>query len=241
MNSQPTLSDLREELKQLNKRSNIRELIFGAQDGLLVPLGVVSSVAGAFSNNHIVLVAGISEGLAGAFSMATGAYLAYQAAVAVEQSAAAQEEAKINDDPHSAEHQLSMLLEEENMTKDQAKTAAAAIAVSRKSLMHTLLQKKLDIDHDKPDNVMRDAMLIGLSYLLCSIVPLIPYFFISGASAIIASIASTLVALFIIGILKGYFTTKRYLINGLQVLLIGSISGLGGYLIGRLLPGMLGL
>ena len=67
------------EKERIGKLSQIRELVFGAQDGLLVPLGVISSVAGAFNNNQIVIIAGISEALAGAFSMATGAYLASQA------------------------------------------------------------------------------------------------------------------------------------------------------------------
>ena len=64
---------------RIGKLSRIREFVFGAQDGLLVPLGVVSSVAGAFNNNHIVIIAGVSEALAGAFSMATGAFLSSQA------------------------------------------------------------------------------------------------------------------------------------------------------------------
>jgi hypothetical protein len=33
------------EKERIGKLSQIRELVFGAQDGLLVPLGVVSSVA----------------------------------------------------------------------------------------------------------------------------------------------------------------------------------------------------
>lgn len=67
------------EKERVGRISQIKELVFGSQDGLLVPLGVVTSVAGAFSNNHIVIVAGVAEALAGSFSMATGAYLASQA------------------------------------------------------------------------------------------------------------------------------------------------------------------
>ena len=67
------------EKDRISKISQIREVVFGAQDDLLVPLGVISSVAGVFSNNHIVIVAGISEALGGSFSMATGAYLTSKA------------------------------------------------------------------------------------------------------------------------------------------------------------------
>src|SRR5579864_6379990 len=88
------------EKERIGKLSQIRELVFGAQDGLLVPLGVVSSIAGAFNNNHIVLIAGISEALAGAFSMATGAYLASQAEQQVHNAEIAKERQSIQAYPN---------------------------------------------------------------------------------------------------------------------------------------------
>ncbi|MGH2462532.1 MAG: VIT1/CCC1 transporter family protein, partial [Candidatus Limnocylindria bacterium] len=51
---------------------DIREAIFGAQDGLVSTLGVVSVVAGASADRFQILVVGIATGLAGVFSMAAG-------------------------------------------------------------------------------------------------------------------------------------------------------------------------
>lgn len=48
------MENIFKEKARIGKVSRIREIVLGAQDGLLVPLGVVSSVAGAFFNNHIV-------------------------------------------------------------------------------------------------------------------------------------------------------------------------------------------
>ena len=55
----------------------IREVVFGAQDGLISTLALVTgvAVANADTSNSIVLVAGLAGALAGMLSMATGAYL----------------------------------------------------------------------------------------------------------------------------------------------------------------------
>jgi VIT1/CCC1 family predicted Fe2+/Mn2+ transporter len=52
-----------------------REAIFGAQDGLVSTLAVVSAVSGATNKRFAVLIAGIAAALAGVFSMAAGEYL----------------------------------------------------------------------------------------------------------------------------------------------------------------------
>src|SRR3979409_159095 len=99
MENSHTSNEVFQQKEKVGKLSQIRELVFGAHDGLLVPLGVISSVAGAFNNNHIVIVAGISEALAGAFSMGTGAYLASQAERQVHDAEIAKEKHAINTYP----------------------------------------------------------------------------------------------------------------------------------------------
>ena len=53
----------------------IREAIFGAQDGLISTVAVVNFVAGASQDNYYVIVAGLATALGGIFSMAAGEYI----------------------------------------------------------------------------------------------------------------------------------------------------------------------
>ena len=69
------LQKLFDEKNRVARLSQIREIVFGAEDGLLVPLGVVSGVAGATTNNFYVLIAGLAEAFAGSISMGACAYL----------------------------------------------------------------------------------------------------------------------------------------------------------------------
>ena len=230
-----------QEKERIGKISQIRELVFGAQDGLLVPLGVISSVAGAFQNNQIVLIAGISEALAGAFSMATGAYLASQAEQQVHTAEIAKERQSIQDNPKDEQQEMSVLLEKEGIDRDDAKTIAGILWKHKQSFLTTMIQKELGIEPEPPDTPGRDALFVGFSYLIAASIPLFPYFFWRGEIAILCSILATLLALFGLGLLKAKFALLPYLKSGLQVVLVGTGSGIGGYFLGTLLPHLFGM
>lgn len=229
------------EKERIGKLSQIRELVFGAQDGLLVPLGVVTSIAGAFNNNHIVLVAGISEALAGAFSMGTGAYLASQAEKQVHDGEIAKEKRAIKKYPKEEGEEMTMLFEREGVSAEDAQKLSEILSKHQNSFSTTMIQKELGLDPEPAGTAMRDALYIGLSYLFAAFIPLAPYFFATGITAIVLSIGSTLVALFVIGFVKGKLAMLPYMKSGFQVMLIGGASGVGGYLIGTLLPKFLHL
>ena len=230
-----------EEKKRIGKLSQIREIVFGAQDGLLVPLGVVSSVAGAFSNNHIVIVAGIAEALAGSFSMATGAYLASQAEAQVFKAEVEKEEHEIKKNPEKEKEELVTLFAHEGVEKEDAITIVTLLAKSKQAFLTTSAQKELGIEPDPLGNAYQDGLYVGLSYFVTAIIPIFPYFILPSQKAIFLSMGLTLVALFCIGVLKAKFAGLSYVKSGLQVLLIGAISGIGGYVIGVYLPHILGI
>lgn len=229
------------EKERIEKLSQIRELVFGAQDGLLVPLGVVSSIAGAFNNNHIVLIAGISEALAGAFSMATGAYLASQAERQVHISEIENEKKEIEKNFEGEKEELTFLFAQEELSNEDAWAIVEKLATSKKAFLNTMIQKELGIEPHPLGTPTKDAFFVGISYLGSAIIPLFPYFFLSGKVAIMCSILATLAALFIIGFLKGRVASLPTLKSGLLVLLIGAGSGIGGYLLGSVLPHILGI
>lgn len=229
------------EKERVGKISQIRELVFGAQDGLLVPLGVISSVAGAFSNNHIVIVAGISEALAGAFSMATGAYLASQAERQVHAAEIVKEKRAIEKYPTDEKKEMSLLFEREGMPTVDAESISDILWKHKKSFFYTMIQKELGIEPEPAGGIMQDALLVGISYLIAAMVPLFPYFFLNGLPAIITSILGTFLALFCIGVAKGKVASLPYIKSGLQVMFIGAGAGIGGYALGTILPHILGI
>ena len=66
---------LTDERRKAGLLGEIREAIFGAQDGLVSTVAVVNIAAGATGDRYVVLVAGIGTALGGIFSMAAGEYI----------------------------------------------------------------------------------------------------------------------------------------------------------------------
>src|SRR6476646_2269235 len=64
------------EAARIGRLSRIREFVLGAQDGLLVPLGVVTGMAAAHPARTLIIVAGLAEAFAGAISMGGGSFRA---------------------------------------------------------------------------------------------------------------------------------------------------------------------
>src|SRR5919205_4255430 len=74
------------ERDRIQRLERIRQLVFGSLDGLLVPLGVISGVAGGVGDSRAVIVAGIAEAFAGALSMGAGEFIAGRSEAQVHQT-----------------------------------------------------------------------------------------------------------------------------------------------------------
>jgi VIT1/CCC1 family predicted Fe2+/Mn2+ transporter len=224
------------ERQRLSKFTRIRELVLGFQDGLLVPLGVVTGLAGAAVGTTAVIVGGVSEAAAGALAMGTGAYLASHAENRLIVSEIADQRAEALDHPDLEQLELQVLFQEEGLSEADARTASEAIGRSFETLVKTKIEKELGLPFHDTETAKGDAYVVGASYAVAALVPLWPYFFFSMNTALVLSLFSTACALFALGVLKGRVTREALVRSGLQVLVIGAVSAGIGYLIGGLGP-----
>src|SRR5215475_11264576 len=87
------------ERTRIEQLGRIRQLVFGSLDGLLVPLGVVSAVAGGTGNTQAVIVAGIAEAFAGALSMGAGEFISGRSEAQVQKTEVEKELREIRENP----------------------------------------------------------------------------------------------------------------------------------------------
>src|ERR1700716_553870 len=95
--------------------SEIREAVFGAQDGLTSVLAVVSTVGGATGQTYPVLVAGLAATLAGIFSMAAGEYMSSKSQREIFEAQIATEAKEVDERPGEAEAEVAFMLREEGL------------------------------------------------------------------------------------------------------------------------------
>jgi vacuolar iron transporter family protein len=226
------------ERARIARSSRIRELVLGFQDGLLVPLAVVTGLAGASVSSATVLVGGLTEAAAGAVAMGTGAFLASQAENHLFATEIADEEAELADHPEVEQLELELLLREEGLATEDARLAAELISRSRLAHLKTKVEKELGLPYGESETALGDALVVGGMYALAAAIPLWPYFVWSVGTALPISLVATALALFGLGWTKGRVTGTGLLRSGVQVLLVGGASAAIGWLIGNFVPGL---
>ena len=214
----------------------LREVVFGAQDGILSTVALVTSIAVAVDQTSTILVAGLVAALAGMISMATGAYLGSRAEQDVQQAEIAREAQELEDNPAEELAELTVLFQREGKSYEEARHLADEIAEDKDLWLRTLVEKELGITYDATTSPMRDALAMGSSFILAAMVPIIPHMFLDGDLAIAVSIAAALAGLFVLGVGKGRLVQKSPLLQGLEILGIGVVSAGIGFALGDVIP-----
>ena len=219
----------------------LREVVFGAQDGLLSTVALVTGVAVAVENQTTVLVAGLAAALPGMLSMATGAFLGSRAEQDVQRAEIAREAQELENNPAEELAELVVLYQREGKTYQEARHLADEIAQDKELWLRTLVEKELGISPDETSSPVKDALTMGIAFILAAIIPILPHFFLEGGPAISISIAAALTGLFILGVGKGRLVQRSPLLQGLEILAIGAVSAGIGFGLGDLIPRLIDL
>jgi VIT1/CCC1 family predicted Fe2+/Mn2+ transporter len=228
------------EARRIERLSRIREFVLGAQDGLLVPLGVVTGMAAANPGKAAILVAGLAEAVAGSIAMGGGSYLASEAEEGLYAAEIREEGKEVEDEPAREIAELALVLEEEGLDRGAAEQVAEGLAANPNVFLRTKVQKELGLSPDMGGAAVGDALVVGATYLGAAVIPLWPYFLFPVGTALPISVACTLAALFVLGLIKGSVARQRLFRAGLQVLLIGGLSAGVGWVIGHVVSGIVG-
>ena len=217
----------------------LREVVFGAQDGILSTVALVTSVAVAVGETSTVLVAGLAAAFAGMISMATGAYLGSRAEQDVVRAEIAREAQELEENPAEELAELVVIFQREGRTYEEASQLADEISRDKDLWLRTLIEKEVGISLDETTNPVKDALAMGVSFVVAALVPIIPYLFLEDRRAIAVSVVAALVGLFVLGFGKGRLVQKSPWLQGLEILGIGVVSAGVGLALGDLIPRLL--
>jgi VIT1/CCC1 family predicted Fe2+/Mn2+ transporter len=233
---------LAEERRKASLLGEIREAIFGAQDGLVSTLAVVSTVAGASGERFAVLIAGIASGLAGVFSMAAGEFMSSKSQREIFEAQIVGEREEVAERPGEAQAEMAYMFEEDGLPREEASSIAAVMAQHPDVLLKTMVEKELGLSGEHAEGTpLQGALIMGGAFGVGAAVPIVPYLLLDVDVAIWGALAATAAVLFAIGVLKSRWTRRPWLWSGLEILALGAVAGIAGFFFGNLLPSLLGV
>lgn len=227
---------LSEERKRADLLAEIREAVFGAQDGIVSILTVVSAIGGATSDNHFVLLAGVATTFAEVFSMAAGEYMGSKSQHEVFLAQIASERQEVVDRPEEAEAEVAHMFEKEGLDRERARAVAAHIATDPEVLLRTMVEKELGLAPGSDVKPLQGALILSGALFVAAMVPLLPYIFLPAGHAFVVSVVGSAIALFLLGSVKARFTHANAIRSGLEIVALAALAGVGGYLVGTVLP-----
>jgi len=219
----------------------VRDMIFGANDGLVSTLAFVAGVFGAITDPYIILLSGIAELFAGTISMAAGAYQSSKSELEVLERESQRKKAKKGKTPEEEKEELIKFYQEEGFKKEEAEAIVNRIAVQEELPTQAGTLEELGLAPEELGNPVKAALLCGASFGLAALVPLLPFALqaLGCTDALIASAVATIVALFGVGAMKTIFSRKNWVRSGLEMMVIGASAAAITYLIGTLFSAMI--
>src|SRR5580658_128507 len=125
----------------LERLSNVREIVFGVQDGVLTTAGVLCGLSGAVSDHKQVVLAALASTAAGALSMAVGAYLGSQAEADIVGAELAQAREEAEKHPYVIQESLLDQLGREGLARDSAYRVVKLLSTSPDALINRAGEK----------------------------------------------------------------------------------------------------
>jgi predicted membrane protein (TIGR00267 family) len=98
-----------------------------------------------------------------------------------------------------------------------------------------MMTEEMRLSHVEHGTPVRHALIVTLSAVLGSVIPLLPFLFLPILSAVIGSVLLSIATLFAGGGLKARLTVGSWKKEGLEMAAIGTASALAGYVIGTIL------
>ncbi|MEO9320968.1 MAG: VIT1/CCC1 transporter family protein [Nitrososphaera sp.] len=221
-----------------SSHSILSDFILGSQDGLVNVLGILLGISAATSDVKILFVAAFAA--LGAESISMGAVAFTSTLVRRKQylKEVERETKEMKEIPADELEEVRGILRNWGYQGESLETMANYIKANPKAMLEFMMSFELKLAPVAQSEAARSFVIVLSSTVFGSLIPLVPYFFVSSSTIWVGTIASVVLSgavLFGIGAYEAKTTVGSVWKSGLQMTLIGLGAGLAGYMIGRLI------
>jgi vacuolar iron transporter family protein len=190
-----------------------RAAVFGASDGLVSNVALILGMAAADPSASVVRLAGIAGLIAGAVSMAAGEYISMKAQAELFEHELAVERGALQANPGLETLELAKIYQSRGIDAAQAMELAEVMMKDPAIALEVHAREELGIDpHDLGSPIVAGAWSFA-AFATGAVLPLLPWFVLEGAAAVLAAVALGLLGALVLGGLVG-LTSGRSVVRG---------------------------
>jgi VIT1/CCC1 family predicted Fe2+/Mn2+ transporter len=216
--------------------ATVRDIVIGMSDGLTVPFALAAGLSGVHDVHTVIIVtAGLAEIAAGSIAMGLGGFLAARGEEEHYANELKREYNEVKVVPDKEAEEVAEVFDAYGISRDESMPVVNALRRNPDAWVDFMMKFELGLEKPDPKRAMTSATTIAASYIVGGIIPLLPYILMDDAhKALMYSVAFTLIALLVFGIIKGRFTGVRPIKAGIETMLIGGLAAGAAYGIAKI-------
>ncbi|MCX4727190.1 VIT1/CCC1 transporter family protein [Streptomyces sp. NBC_01306] len=210
----------------------LRPAVFGAMDGLVSNLALMTGVAGGDVSHRTIVITGLVGLAAGAFSMAAGEYTSVASQRELVQAELEVERRELRKHPLDEMKELAALYVSRGVEPRLAAEVAEQLSRDPEQALEIHAREELGIDPDDLPSPLVAALSSFGAFALGALLPLLPY--LLGATALWLALLLALIGLFGCGAVVARVTARSWWYSGLRQLALGGAAAGITYALGAL-------
>lgn len=225
-------------------QENLRQIIYGGNDGIVTTFAVVAGFAGASADGTAevgviaVLLFGFANLFADATSMGLGEFLSDRSEKDVYRSLRKSELHLIKHEPEAEREEVIAILQLKGLSEKDAERLADELANYPELLADFMMRYEFSIPHPDDQHPALSGLYTFVSFLFFGCIPLLPYLVgMPQTSAFGMSVAATAIALLLLGLLRWLVSREALVRSVFETILVGGACAVVAYAVGMIIGG----
>lgn len=210
-------------------------IVLGGSDGAIEGLAMTAALNGAGVVFGTIALAGLAFAVAGALSMFFSSYLSRKSELESLKTDMIRERMEIETEPEEETSEMRELLRRDGYGEQEVQVIMQKLLKDKDLFLKEMLRRELrvNVEDVEADSFIR-PLSAGVAFFLLALLAVSPYAFpFARTTALIASVAVSLAALFVLGS-RAFLPRNFKPVAGIESAVIGAAAGVLLYLVGVL-------
>lgn len=213
--------------------SNVRDILYGMNDGLVEILAGVAGFAGLIQDSFITALMGFIMGIAGTVSMTAGAYISSKSQKDLKTSNINKLKDQIKFSKEDILLKVKELFIKRGLSEEESQRVISNLKTDETKILEELSSGYLNFSMADIENPNETARKTALSYFVGAIIPILPFLFIHTIIvAILISFVLSAITFGVIGSVIAIISDQKIIKKIMEFLAIGIGAAIGTFLIG---------
>lgn len=210
----------------------IGDLVYGANDGVITTFAVIAGTTGAGFSPIVTVVLSFANLFADGLSMGVSDFLGIKSEKYYADSIKSKEKWEITHDKPHAIAEIREVFASRGFTGADLERAIEIVSSNKKAWLETMVRDEEGVIDDPRDDPRKHGFATFLAFITVGFIPLLTFLIPLPIDHFIAAAVVGASTLFIVGAMRTYVTAVSWIRGGLEMLIVGSVTGAVAYSVG---------